>query len=105
MPNMTQAKLDELIAAAAKAGADAAIAAMPAKKVFDNTNSGAVWYAKPTAEHPEPDWTHDGYLEPKCPHCDTVSKFKVWLRDGGGDGVNNKPVFRLSIDLPKQNGS
>ena len=105
MVTMTQAKFDEAITAAATAAATAAVAAMPKAKTFAKPDKGAVWYTKPTEKNPTPEYTLDGNVHPKCPHCDTVTLFKVFLYDAGGDGVNNKPVHRLSLLIPKDKES
>ena len=93
MVNMTQAAFDEAIAKAAEAAATAAVANMPSKKERDNTNRGAVWYPKEDGKK----YILQGNVHPQCPHCDTVTKFGIYVYTGLGDGVNKLPVQTLSL--------
>ena len=93
MVNMTQAAFDEAIAKAAEAAATAAIANMPQDTKKDDSNRGACWYPKEDGKT----YALAGNVHPKCPHCDTVTKFGIYLYTAGGDGVNKLPVYRFSL--------
>ena len=102
MVNMTQAAFEKALAKAAEAAATAAVANLPQATKHTDDNRGACWYPKEDGKK----YALSGNVHPKCPHCDTVTKYGIYLFTGGGDGENKLPVYRFSLlkwkDLPSK---
>lgn len=103
MPNISQAKLDKMIADAASAAATAAVAEhQQQQKEHRNDNRGALWV--PTDESKK--YLADGDVHPVCTHCGKTSDLRASLYENRRKTDGDKlPDYTVSIYVPKKQTS